>query len=131
MNTKMIMNDEQTKAREAARIEIVDSYENKCVAAQVLCDYGAVTFGVLNGYDAGYDAGFDAASNPWRPIRSVDDLPEEDGRYLWQRRSETGCLVQYLGGVFTTRPWFVKEYVAWMPIPDYTETPDVESGGGE
>jgi Lar family restriction alleviation protein len=53
----------------------------------------------------------------WIPINSVEDLPKEDGEYLWQfREPHQGHKVQFYSG---SPHWYVKEYEAYVLIPPY------------
>ena len=69
-------------------------------------------------FENGYNAGLEASK--WVRIETEDDLPKEDGEYLWRYRSNNAHKVQ----VFTlprrfsnpTEYW-VGTYSHWMPIP--------------
>lgn len=59
-------------------------------------------------------------SQEWHPIRTVDDMPTEDGMYLVTRRTDSGRIYTfqsaYSDGVW--QHWLSETVTAWMPLPE-------------
>lgn len=69
------------------------------------------------GFNTGFRAGVEYAER-WTPIVTADDLPAQDGWYLWQRRFDKGATVTHIQ---VNRPDEckdnVEDYEAYMPLP--------------
>ena len=64
-------------------------------------------------------------ASEWTPIRTVDDLPKEEGWYLWQFRLVDMYNVQHFSKPPSVLEWFAHEYIAWRPLPEpYREGED-------
>ena len=65
-----------------------------------------------------FDAGL-AHAQQWVEIKSEDDLPKEDGVYLW--RDANGHLDAFKFRLEAKgKDWLVQEWVAYTPIPPFT-----------
>jgi hypothetical protein len=118
------MNDEKEKAK----AEAVEDFRFDC-------DIDRHNSSAEFCFEKGFDFGYAAAQPQWIAIHSEADLPKEDGRYLWKVRAGEPSNVRaqwfdpqgfnMLNG--SAKAYFISEYEAWMPIPDYT-SPEGEDG---
>jgi hypothetical protein len=74
--------------------------------------------------DVGFLAGYEAGKPSWVAIETADDLPKENGWYIW--RGKVNGLpfhkLTYLCEMYDLeneeeREWTVKHFSHWMPIP--------------
>lgn len=74
-------------------------------------------------FNAGYQAG---SEGRWVPIRSVDDLPKENGEYIWQRKDGRIGAGHYHTALHKDE--IVNTCVAWhrLPPPYQEDKDDIE-----
>lgn len=102
------MNEKMEVARELAMGDLRSRLTEPLRADERIIYRG----GFADGYTAGY-----SAANEWVRIDGPDDLPKEEGFYLWQYRSNGGHNVQYIHD--TTPEYYVAEYAAWRKVEPY------------
>jgi len=75
------------------------------------------------GFDKAWNAAVKATEKRWIPVE--ERLPEVDGDYIFQFRDSDRLKVQHFDPNHHGRPmreleeeWWIREYVAWMPLPD-------------
>lgn len=99
------MNRDET--REAARMKYLSEFKPDVTEEGL-----RMTLARANAFDAGYQAG---SEGRWVPIRSVDDLPKENGEYIWQRKDGRIGAGHYHTALHKDE--IVNTCVAWHPMP--------------
>lgn len=74
-------------------------------------------------YRDGFRDGYDARESGWVAIKSEDDLPKEEGQYVWRYRSNNAAYLQWWSptvfNIADAKKYAVDTYAAYLPIPEY------------
>jgi len=112
----MIAAKEARREREHLQ-RIVDDVLN-CYSRTELPDIGLFDLKqICLGWESAQHA---AAQVKWVPIRSAEDLPKEDGDYLWQDSAQ-GYDIQYFCTERNPEQYLNHDYIAWQKINPYIE----------
>lgn len=94
---------------------------NRDEAREAAIDDYRLRFGEVKGHELdavvfGFNRGYqDGSEGRWVPIRSVDDLPKENGEYIWQRKDGRIGAGHYHTALHKDE--IVNTCVAWHPMP--------------